>query len=270
MKLRLPMVCLLVVLGCGRQIPESELPANVENSIGMKFVLIHSGSFTMGTPDSEVDREANEDLHKVKLTKPFYLGVYEVTQAQFVKVMGKNPSRYQPEATGVEDTSNFPVDSLSWADAIAYCEALSALPEERNAGRRYRLPTEAEWEYACRADTQTAFSFGDDPSLLGEYAWYSENSEERSHPVGEKKPNPWGLYDMHGNAQELCWDWYGKHLTDATDPTGPTMEELIEEHRCRRGGAWYFEASECRSGARSSWPPDGRPAIHGLRVVLVR
>ena len=265
MKLRLLVSLIALSLGCGRSIPESELPGTVENSLGMKFVLIHSGSFTMGTPETEPERDADEKQHKVTLTSPFYLGVYEVTQAQYTKVIGKNPSRFQTEATGVEDTSNFPVDSLCWEDAIAFCDALSQLPEEKKAGRRYRLPFEAEWEYACRAQTDTMYSFGDDPELLEEYGWFEENSGQRSHPVGEKKPNPWGLYDMHGNVSELCWDFYTKELVDAKDPLGP----VDGEHRCRRGSAWFFAAKHCRSGARDSWVPDGRPANHGLRVVLM-
>ncbi len=265
MNLRLLVLLMTLSAGCSRSIPESELPATVENGIGMKFVLVHSGSFTMGTPETEPERDADEQQHEVRLSKPYYLGVYEVTQAQYTKVMGENPSRFQKDATGVEDTSNFPVDSLCWADAEKFCLALTDLPEERKAGRRYRLPTEAEWEYACRAQTESAYSFGDEPALLNEYGWFEDNSDQRSHPVGEKKPNPWGLYDMHGNVSELCADFYIKKLEDATDP----FVFAMDEHRCRRGSGWFFEAKHCRSGARDSWPPDGRPANHGLRVVLM-
>ena len=162
------------------------------NSIGIRLKLLPAGTFWMGE---------DLDAHKVTLTQPFYLGVYEVTQEQYERVMGKNPSNFK----GPQN----PVEKVSWDDAVEFCRKLSELPEEKAAGRIYRLPTEAEWEYACRAGTTTKYSFGDSESELGEYGWFDKNSDRKTHPVGQKQPNKWGLYDMHGNVWEWCSDWYG-------------------------------------------------------------
>jgi len=163
------------------------VPVEITNSIGMKLKLIPPGEFLMGSSKNEV-----------RITDPFYLGMYEVTQAEYEKVMGKNPSWFPMrggDATHVsgEDTSRHPVENVSWNDAVEFCKRLSG--EE---GKTYRLPTEAEWEYACRAGTTTLYCSGDDAASLGEYAWYGDNSDGKTHPVGEKKPNAWGLHDMHG------------------------------------------------------------------------
>jgi formylglycine-generating enzyme required for sulfatase activity len=154
-----------------------ELPVEITNSIGMRLKLMPAGEFMMGTPESDNPTMSHESpQHKVRITKPFYLGVYEVTQAEYARVMGENPSRFK-------DASN-PVEQVSWDDATEFCRKLSA-----KEGKTYRLPTEAEWEYACRAGTTTRYSFGDDWARLGEYAWYGANSRQETHPVGEKKPN---------------------------------------------------------------------------------
>ena len=234
---------------------------DVTNSIGMRLQLIPAGTFVMGSPPSESDRDADETQHRVRISKPFYLGVYEVTQGQYEKLMGANPSRFKGD--------NNPVEQVSWEDAALFCRELSARPEEQAAGRVYRLPTEAEWEYACRAGTTTAYGFGDDASELGEYAWCSENAmdvgQKYAHTVGQKKPNPWGLYDMHGNVWEWCQDWYEDYPSGSTtDPTGAASGSP----RVIRGGSWYYGAGLCRSANRGWHNPSSRSSNLGFRVAL--
>ena len=164
--------------------------------------------------------------------------------------MGNNPSRF----TG---NSNRPVESVSWDDVQAFIEKLNA----KEGGAMYRLPTEAEWEYAARAGSITAYSFGDDAKQLGEYAWYGDNSKGETHPVGQLKPNAWGLYDMHGNVWEWVQDWYGKYAAEAVmDPQGPSAGSA----RVGRGGGWSAGARFCRSAYRSSPPPAAAAAPSGL------
>jgi formylglycine-generating enzyme required for sulfatase activity/tetratricopeptide (TPR) repeat protein len=225
---------------------EPNVPGGMEvtNSIGMKLRLIPAGEFTMGSPD-----------RRVTLTKPFYLGVTEVTQEQYQKVMGKNPSQFQ----GPQN----PVETVSWAEAVEFCGKLSAMPAEKTAGHVYRLPTEAEWEYACRSGTTTAYGFGDDASRLGDYGWFRNNSS-KTHPVGEKKPNAWGLYDMHGNVWEWCQDRHGNYPSgSATNPTGATSGSL----RVIRGGGWNSIARSCRSAFRFRLTPGLRDDYLGFRVL---
>jgi len=235
------------------------LPAGVFfNSIGMKFVPIPKGAFKMGSPQSEKASESDERRHPVTITQDYYLGVYEVTQAQYEKVMGRNPSYFQvdevpdrrPESDEVFKhlaSSSYPVDQVSWEDAVKFCSRLSALSEEEKAGRVYRLPTEAEWEYACRAGSKAAYCFGDGAESLEEYAWYGDNAQGTTHEVGKKKPNVWGLYDMHGNVWEWCSDRYGEYPPGAvTDPQGP----LEGWFRVRRGGSWRYMDAGCRSAYR--------------------
>ena len=248
----------------------------VNNSIGMILVLIPKGTFQMGSPAREAGSRDNEGQHEVTLTQDYYLGAFEVTQAQYKKVMGKNPSYFQGESVAERhpmtgrvvkevDSANHPVDMVSWKEAVKFCEKLSALPEERKAGRKYRLPIEAEWEYACRVGSTTEFSFGDDPGQLSNYAWFGENSKGQTHPVGEKKPNALGLYDMEGNVFEWCSDWYGKYpKSPITDPTGPETGS----NRVVRGGSWDCRAASCRSAYRFGDEPFGRSFILGFRVVL--
>jgi len=207
----------------------------------------------MGSPESEADRHHdNETQHLVKITKPFYLSVHEVTQQQYEQVMGKNPSKYKGETK--------PVEQVKWNEAVEFCRKLS--DEE---GVEYRLPTEAEWEYACRAGTITAYSFGDDVSQLGEYAWYNANSENTTHPVGEKKPNAWGLYDMHGNVWEWCQDWYGAYesLKLASDPTGPASGT----YRVLPGGAFVYQPRLVRAANHFNTPPNDRSPNIGFRLA---
>ena len=220
---------------------------SVENSIGMRFVPIRPGTFTMGEGDT---------AHQVTLTKPFELAQFEVTQEQYERVMGNNPSHFK----GPQN----PVEMVSWDDAVEYCRKLSALPAEKAAGYVYRLPTEAEWEYACRAGTTTRFSFGEDDAQLGEYAWYTSNAERSTHPVGQKSPNPWDLYDMHGNVWEWCHDWYHAFSSSSvTDSGGPSSGS----DRVDRGGGWYSELKDCRSGHRGRNAPGRSSNSLGFRLV---
>ena len=192
----------------------------------------------------------NEEQHEVSITKPFYLGVYVVTQAEYEKVMGNNPSWFSAKGDGKDkvkdmDTGQFPVEKVSWDDAVAFCKKLSELPEEKKAGRVYRLPTEAEWEYACRAGTKTAFHYGD--SLSSKQANFNGNFPYggadkgpylgRTAKVGSYAANAFGLYDMHGNVWEWCQDWYDENYyknSPKEDPPGPAQGL----HRVVRGGGW--------------------------------
>lgn len=214
------------------------VPITLTNTIGMKFVLIPPGEFLMGSPDDDRHGLAPEKpQHRVTITKPFYLGVYEVTQLEFARMMRANPSNFKGDMKR-------PVEQVTWNHAVEFCRRLSA--KERV---RYRLPTESEWEYACRAGSTTRYCFGDSESQLGEFAWYGDNSGKATHPVGQKKPNAWGLYDVHGNVWEWCADWYGTNYyraSPATDPTGPTTGS----GRVSRGGGFDPAAVHCRSAKR--------------------
>ena len=241
----------------------------ITNSIGMKLVMISKGTFKMGSPPGEGGVNQDERQHEVTISRDYYLGVHEVTQAQYETIMGDNPSYFQgdnlPDARSVEVTSDFPVETVSWENAVEFCRRISALPAERAAGRVYRLPTEAEWEYACRAGNKLAYSFGGDVRALGDYAWYDSNSNERTHPVGQKKANSWGLYDMHGNVWEWCSDWYGEYPNGAvSDPQGPRKGSL----RIDRGGSWDYGAAMCRSSFRGNLDPSGSNFNNGFRLAL--
>jgi formylglycine-generating enzyme required for sulfatase activity len=236
----------------------------ITNSIGMKLVLIPKGTFMMGSPESDVERYGDEVQHQVTISKDYYLGMTQVTQGQYEKVMGTNPSNFDDgEING--NSSDHPVEQVSWEDAVEFCAKLSDLPEEKAAGRIYRLPTEAEWEYACRAGSKTAYSFGESSESLGDYAWFDNNGNDQTHPVGQKKANAWGLYDMHGNVFEWCNDWYGDYpVVAVTDPSGPQEGSF----RVNRGGSWFFEAANCRSAFRDWSLPSGRYNFFGFRVAL--
>ncbi|MFM8802591.1 MAG: formylglycine-generating enzyme family protein, partial [Planctomycetia bacterium] len=192
------------------------------------------------------------------ITKPFYIGIYEVTNADWSRVMGNVPSNWKE--------GDRPVEQVSWKDVTEFCLKLSALPEERKACRVYRLPTEAEWEYACRAGTTTGYSFGDDESKISQYAWFGKTDGGRTHPVGQKKPNAWGLYDMHGNVWEWVNDWYGRYPTGAvTDPQGPSSGA---SGRVSRGGSWLSTAGNSRSADRDGDGPSIRFNFLGFRLAL--
>ena len=224
-----------------------------KNPIGIEFVLIPAGEFLMGSDNYDDEKP----VHRVRISKVFYLGKYEVTQAQWQAVMGDNPSRFKGDT--------LPVEQVSWEDAQKFIERLNV----KEGGPKYRLPTEAEWEYAARAETTTAYSFGDDPRQLGEYAWFSENSGNTTHPVGQRKPNPWGLYDMYGNVWEWMQDWYSNAAykgspSTAVDPQGPSPGS----YPVYRGGSWRAGAAYCRSASRRGRDaPGDRYGGHGLRLL---
>jgi len=218
------------------------------------MLLIPPGEFTMGSADTDPDAESSsgddeKPQHLVKITKPYYLSAFEVTQQQYEKVMGTRPRQGE---VNVKEGPDNPATYVSWNDAREFCRQLSA-----QEGVEYRLPTEAEWEYACRAGTTTAFSFGDDASQLGRYAWYRKNAwdigERYAHRVGQKLPNSWGLYDMHGNVWEWCHDWYGPYGSArvVSDPQGPALGI----NRLLRGGSFTNRPSLVRSANRNdNWP----------------
>ncbi|MBQ9771104.1 MAG: SUMF1/EgtB/PvdO family nonheme iron enzyme [Lentisphaeria bacterium] len=247
----------------------------------LEMVQIEPGTFTMGSPagreentflyftktvGEELGRWDDEKQHQVTLTKRFYLGKYPVTQKEYQAVMGNNPSKFKGD--------NLPVEQVSWDDAKSFCSKLNDLKRnELPAGYRFDLPTEAQWEYACRAGTTTALNNGlnltsvnSRCSNLEEVAWYDENSDGKTHPVGQKKPNAWGLYDMHGNVYEWCNDWNSNYPSRAvTDPTGPDLGS----RRVIHGGSWYSTAQRCRSAFRLSSYPADQYSYVGFRVALV-
>lgn len=223
------------------------------NSIGQQFVLIPAGEFIMGSPKGEKDHLDNEIQHEVALSKPFFIQVALVTQGQWQSVMGDNPSEFKGD-------DGCPVESVSWNDVQEFIRKLNA----REGTDKYRLPTEAEWEYACRAGSVSAWCFGGDEDLLGEYAWYFNNAVGKTHPAASKKPNAWGLFDMHGNVWEWCRDWRGAYTPDAvTDPGGPASGGA----RVIRGGAWSHGAQDSRSANRGGSNPDRGGANVGFRLV---
>lgn len=242
------------------------------HELRMKFCWCPPGEFQMGSPKDESWR-GDEGQVAVTLTQGFWMGKYEVTQAQYQRVMGANPSVYQGPS--------LPVDSVSWEDAEEFCQKLT--DQDRAAGRledgwEYRLPTEAQWEYACRAGSTTAYSFGDDATRLGDYAWYGRNSGENQgqvgshvHPVGQKQPNAWGLHDMYGNVSEWCRDCYQQTLPGGTDPE---VARLLDAERVHRGGSWNLPSGNCRSSIRTMGraglpEPAYRNSLLGFRVALV-
>jgi formylglycine-generating enzyme required for sulfatase activity len=253
------------------------------------LVFIPPGTFMMGSPTNEVDRDDREGPRTaVTISRGFWMGEYEVTQGEYLAVMGSNPSRFNgvqllwDDSCQCSTNKDFgtdlsrPVEQVSWGDASAYCARLTE--REVAAGRigtnsGYRLPTEAEWEYACRGWTSTRFSYGDDPDYtnLTNYAWYGDNSDGQTHAVGQKLPNPWGLHDMHGNVWEWCQDWWSDRLPGglAVDPRGPGTGS----DRVFRGGGWsywygWYDARYCRSARRGSSNPGNRFIHIGFRVVL--
>jgi formylglycine-generating enzyme required for sulfatase activity len=237
----------------------SDLPI-ITNTIGMTLTEIPAGTFMMGSPETEGGRFFLETQHKVSITKAFYMQTTEVTQGQWKEVMGGTQQHI------IKRGANYPVVGVSWNDAVAYCEKLS-----EKEGKTYRLPTEAEWEYACRAGTKTAWSFGDNEAVLGDYAWYRENArdieEDYAHLVGiKKRPNAFGLHDMHGNVQEWCYDYYGEDYykqSPAHDPRGPASSSW----RVSRGGAYLSSTPGTRSAKRNFSDERHWSGYVGFRVV---
>jgi formylglycine-generating enzyme required for sulfatase activity len=271
----------------GRERPITELlpPPKLVPSPPIDMVSVPAGEFWMGAADGERDARSDEQpRHRVNITQGFSLGKFKVTQAQFQEVMGNNPSSFGPEGQFKNkvkdvDTRQHPVESITWLEAVSFCNRLSErhglTPYYRidgakvtvRGGTGFRLPTEAEWEYAARGKTQTRWHFGDDAAELGEFAWFADNSDGTTHPVGQKRPNAFGLCDMHGNVREWCWDRYGADYyrdSPTSDPPGPG----IGTNRVARGGAWNDTARRTRAAARETRGIDyGLTAPIGLRVA---
>ncbi|MHB8974914.1 MAG: protein kinase domain-containing protein [Pirellulaceae bacterium] len=266
-----------------------KVPLEETNSAEMKLILIPPGRFEMGSSPEHIawavengkkhgaDQVYSFALsletpqHHVDITSPFYLGVYEVTQVDYERVVGKNPCRFRGDVRR-------PVENVSWFDAVAFCNRLSEREQKKpyyiiagetasiGGGNGYRLPTEAEWEYSCRAGSITKWNFGDDESMLGEYAWYKNNATDKTQRVGEKKPNSWGLHDMHGNVSEWCWDWRQKYNTEPVSGSAQPSEQ-VRKGRVLRGGAFIFLPHETRSAFRFGPTPDYRNPVVGFRLA---
>jgi formylglycine-generating enzyme required for sulfatase activity len=282
--------------------PIAKLPGTDPTVSLVEMVRVTGGTFTMGSPTDEANRSSDETQWQVTLSA-FYIGKYEVTQEQYQAVMGTNPSNFKTAVAGEAGTpGKLPVESVSWYDALVFCNKLSVMegltpaysisgstdpaawgtvPTSSNAtwnaveivagSTGYRLPTEAQWEYACRAGTTTAYNTGD--TISDDTGWYTSNSGSKTHEVGKKPANAWGLYDMHGNVWEWCWDWYGTYPTTTaqTDPVGASSGS----NRVVRGGSWDGSAryvrSACRDyyspSARISSDPSGRVVALGIRLL---
>ncbi len=216
----------------------------------MELVYVKSGRFMMGSKSGAAEEKP---AHEVTISRAFYMAKHEVTQQQYERVAGEHPSKVEGAA--------LPVEAVSWKDAQGFCEELS-----RRTGRKIRLPTEAEWEYACRAGSTSSYCFGDGKTTLGKYAWYGGTSSGKTHPVARKRANAWGLHDMHGNVQEWCADWYDPQYygdSPQENPTGPTSGR----RHVVRGGSWKDGNPRCRSASRGSLHPSIRLESFGFRVV---
>jgi uncharacterized protein (TIGR02996 family) len=270
-------LCRLLDAGVRPVVPERT------NSVGMRFALIPAGQFWMGSPDSELSHRADEGPeHVVRLSWPYYLGVFPVTQEEYAEVTGENPSWFSPAGECRDrvkglDTSRHPVEMLTWDMADLFCNHLSELPAERKGRRRYRLPTEAEWEYACRAGISLAGPFHQGQALSSRqaningsvpYAGAAEGPYlERTTPVDAYPPNAFGLYDLHGNVSEWCADWFAADYYDEpveSDPPGP----VVGERRVLRGGCWFDRGWNCRAAFRYDRPPDEARPQFGARLVM--
>jgi len=256
---------LALVEGCKHRAP-TDAQDNSKTASGVEMVLLPGGRFTMGDA-----KEVDATTHEVVVSS-FHIDKHLVTQGEYQRVMGKNPSRWKAAAN--------PVEQVRWSDAVRYCNARSGMEsleacydleswECDFAANGYRLPTEAEWEYACRAGTKTAYSFANNPSGLKDYAWFKDNSASRPRPVGQKKPNAWGLHDMHGNVWEWCNDYYKVDYYQGSpeeNPKGPKTGET----KVVRGGAWKFSAESCRSGYRYNEDPGYLDVCFGYDIYGFR
>jgi len=286
---------IIVVVGCGSVTQEQQKVFT--NSIGMKLVYIHPGEFLIGSPSEQIDQDSDEgSQHRVRISEGFYMGIHEVTRGQFSAFVQDSGHKTDVEKEGwayawkgsswdkvkgaswrnpgFSQQDNHPVVCVSWNDAKVFCEWLS-----RKENTTYRLPSEAQWEYTCRAGTQTQYSFGDADEDLYKYGNYADSStsfpwRDKGHndgskftgPVGSMKPNPFCLYDMHGNVWEWCADWHDKDYyskSPGVDPTGPTSGEA----HVLRGGSWYDDPWICRSAIRGRITPLSLRKSHGFRVV---
>ena len=250
---------MLLPAGCSRRAARPAKPAAatpprpgdvISNALGMKFAYVPAGEFAMGSGVDEAGRHDDEAQRRVRITRGFYIGVTEVTQARWQAVMGFNRSEVKSD--------DLPVSRISWSHAVEFCRRLT-----KRDGKSYRLPTEAEWEYACRAGSPGPFA---GTGKLDEMGWHIDNSDEQPHPAAQKKPNAWGLYDMHGNVAEWCADRYAREYPsgEAADPTGPAAGTS----RVARGGSCKHFARACRSAARASYNPAYQLQQLGLRVVM--
>ncbi|MFH1719801.1 MAG: formylglycine-generating enzyme family protein [Planctomycetota bacterium] len=266
------LTALALLQGCERKAPDNaaQTPENVpgesKSKSGVEVVLLPGGRFTMGD-----EREIDATPHEV-IVSSFYMDKFLVTQDEYQRVMENNPSRWKG--------GDNPVEQVRWSDAARYCNARSEQEELQpcydlqtwkcnSEANGYRLPTEAEWEYACRAGTKTAYFFGDDPSKLADYAWFEKNSGSKPRPVGQKPPNPWGLCDMHGNVWEWCNDFYKVDYyqeSPGENPRGPETGET----KVVRGGAWKFSAESCRCGYRYNENPGYADVCFGYDIYGFR
>ncbi len=243
----------------------------VINSIGMRLVLIPAGTFLMGSPEGEGDDDEHPQ-HEVEFTRPFYLGAWQVTQDQYQHIMGQNPSYFCSAGDGKDkvkgrDTKQFPVETVSWDDAMTFCKTLSKLPEEKKIARSYRLPTEAEWEYACRggAASYSPYHFG--AAFSPHQANFDQTNLGRPCSLGFYPANAFGLFDMHGNVWEWCLDWYDEDYyknSPKRDPHGPDQGNA----RVLRGGSWSSGAWLARSAIRTRDAPAGRDCGYGFRIAF--
>ena len=259
-------------------IVQTEEEETVIPDISLDMIWIEPGTFMMGSSEDELGRDRDEKQHQVTLAEGYWMGKYEITQAQYKTIMKVNPSNFIGD--------DLPVETVSWNDAMAFCKKLTKI--EKAAGRlpggyEYRLPTEAQWEYACRAGTTTALNSGKNLSdkeecpEMDEVGWYNYNSNKQTHPVGQKQPNAWGLYDMHGNVDEWCLDWYGKDYPTLSVIDPPGASSISFSSKVWRGGSYHDSAARCRSARRNHRDDEvlrllGNKIINmrkGFRVVLV-
>ncbi|MCP4258455.1 MAG: formylglycine-generating enzyme family protein [Planctomycetes bacterium] len=265
-------VVLILFQGCKRKAPDNaqknsaEATGEIKAESGLEMVQLPAGRFTMGD-----EKEIDAQPHAVVISS-FYIDKYPVTQEQYKKVMGENPSRWKADKN--------PVEQVRWSDAVKFCNARSLKEDLQPCydlqtwqcnfdADGYRLPTEAQWEYACRAGTKTMYFFGNDSSKLADYAWLDENSGGKPHPVGQKLPNPWGLYDMHGNVWQWCNDFYQVDYYQQSPEENPKGPEAGET-KVVRGGAWKFSADSCRSGYRYNEDPGYSDVCFGYDIYGFR